>query len=126
MLTWDDLAFTVLAEIASFYPSRGSSGRPEVLINAGCIALGREPCKAYDGWGIVSPWNRADVSMPVKGPEEYKGWVVNRVSQEHGVLGWMGEWDDSKSTGGNEGDDPEQGMKIGERIRIWPNHAKST
>jgi D-serine deaminase-like pyridoxal phosphate-dependent protein len=126
MLGWNNLAFTVLAEISSFYPGRGPGGSPEVLVGAGCIALGREPCKAYEGWGIVSPWNRPGEEMPMVGPKGYKGWIVQRVSQEHGVLGWMGEWEDEAS-GEGEGDDvsdgAKEGMKIGERIRIWPNHA---
>ena len=61
MLTWSDLAFTVVAEVASIYPGRGKNGTPEVLINAGIIALAREPCKAYGGFGIVSEWGREGV-----------------------------------------------------------------
>ena len=125
MLTWDDLAFTILADVASFYSGRGPNGSPEVLIGAGSIALGREPCKAYEGWGIVSPWNRPGETLPETSPENYSGWVVQRVSQEHGVLGWMGKWDGAEGEGGVDGlsDGSKEGMKIGERIRIWPNHA---
>lgn len=128
MLSWSDLALTILAEIASFYPARGPNGSPEALIGAGSIALGREPCKAYSGWGIVSPWNRPGISQPETGPESYTGWAVRRVSQEHGVLGWIGEWSSLKSESGSGGldelsDGTKEGMKIGERIRLWPNHA---
>ncbi|KAG0652181.1 D-serine deHydratase [Hyphodiscus hymeniophilus] len=124
MLTWSDLAFTVLAEVSSFYPNRGPGGSPEVLVGAGCIALGREPCKAYSGWGIVSPWGLPGAQTPTVGPEEYQGWIVTKASQEHGTLGWMGKWEGS---GGGKtdalSDGSKEGIKIGARIRIWPNHA---
>lgn len=55
MLTWSDLGLTVVAEVASIYPGRGNGGSREALIAAGSLALGREPCKAYPGRGIVSP-----------------------------------------------------------------------
>lgn len=40
------IALTILAEICSLCPERE---RPEALIAAGTVALGREPCKDYDG-----------------------------------------------------------------------------
>jgi D-serine deaminase-like pyridoxal phosphate-dependent protein len=123
MLTWDDLAFTILAEMSSFYHGRGPMGSPEILVGAGSIALGREPCKAYDGWGIVSPWNRPGVDLPSVGPEKYTGWIVKRLSQEHGVLGWMGDWDGASKVGGEVDDGSSEGMEIGRKVRIWPNHA---
>jgi hypothetical protein len=70
---WSSVAITVLAEIASLYPPRGKSSSPEALLTAGSLALGREPCKAYPGWGIVSPWNRASFVLPNTGPEGYSG-----------------------------------------------------
>lgn len=111
MLTWSDLAFTIIAEIASLYPGRGASGSPEALVGSGSLALGREPCKAYSGWGIVSPWNRPGVRMPIEGPEKHAGWHVGRISQEHGILVWSGE-----------GIEPEA-LEVGQKVRIWPNHA---
>ncbi|KFY83334.1 hypothetical protein V500_10094, partial [Pseudogymnoascus sp. VKM F-4518 (FW-2643)] len=62
-LSTADIALTILAEVASIYPTRGTG---EALITAGSIALGREKCKSYDGWGIVSPW----------GCVGGEGWVV--------------------------------------------------
>ncbi|KFZ06102.1 hypothetical protein V502_09928, partial [Pseudogymnoascus sp. VKM F-4520 (FW-2644)] len=62
-LSTADIALTILAEVASVYPARGTG---EALITAGSIALGREKCKSYDGWGIVSPW----------GCVGGEGWVV--------------------------------------------------
>ncbi|KAK6583474.1 hypothetical protein PZA11_004550 [Diplocarpon coronariae] len=87
-LTWANLALTILAEVASVYPTRGAAASPEILIASGVLALGREPCKAYPGWGILSPWNRSGVRQPVEGPESHVGWQVGRLSQEHGVLVW--------------------------------------
>lgn len=110
MLTWDDIAITIVAEVASLYPGRGKNGTPEALLGAGTLALGREPCKAYEGWGILTPWNRPGVKMPSAGPENHVGWRVGRISQEHGILVWSGE----------EAPDI---LKVGQKVRLWPNHA---
>jgi D-serine ammonia-lyase len=110
MLSWSDLALTIVAEVASIYPGRGKGGFPEALIAAGSLALGREPCKAYSGWGIVSPWNIPDAQHPTAGPEHHEGWQVGRISQEHGILTWSGDVEPSPLT-------------VGQKIRIFPNHA---
>jgi D-serine deaminase-like pyridoxal phosphate-dependent protein len=109
MRTWADLGFTIVAEVVSLYYSRGKDGTNEALINAGSLSMGREPCKAYPGWGIVSPWNISGASEPQSGPEGYKGWQVGRISQEHGILTWAGE------------PGKEDKLEIGQKIRIWPN-----
>lgn len=111
MLSWSDLALTVVAEVASLYPGRGTAGRPEALVGAGSLALGREPCKAYGSWGIVSPWNLEAAVLPDVGPEHHEGWQVGRISQEHGILTWSGDEDRAPP------------LEIGQKIRIWPNHA---
>ncbi|KAG9235418.1 putative serine dehydratase domain-containing protein [Amylocarpus encephaloides] len=111
MLTYDDLALTIVAEIASVYPGRGENGTPEALLGAGCIALGREPCKAYAGWGVMTPWNRTGVEMPKVSLDEHRGWKVGRISQEHGILTWDGE---------KGGEEP---LEVGMKVRVWPNHA---
>lgn len=110
MLSWSDLALTIVAEVTSIYPSRGKGGRSEALIAAGSLALGREPCKAYSGWGIVSPWNIPNAQNPTAGPEDHQGWQVGRISQEHGILTWTGDTEPTPLT-------------IGQKIRIFPNHA---
>jgi D-serine ammonia-lyase len=109
-LSWSDLALTIMVEVASIYPGRGKGGRSEALIAAGSLALGREPCKAYSGWGIVSPWDIPHAQYPKAGPEDYEGWVVGRISQEHGILTWSGDREPSP-------------LVIGQKIRIFPNHA---
>ncbi|KAI1082043.1 putative serine dehydratase domain-containing protein [Whalleya microplaca] len=121
------IGISVLAEVASLYPSRNAA--PEALVNAGCLALGREPCidageepgRDYAAWGIVSPWNTGSGSgeeggkeMPVPGPgfpAVHGGWQVGRISQEHGVLQWVGKKED------------EVPLHVGQRVRIWPNHS---
>ena len=120
LLSSDSLAFTVLGEVSSIYPGRGPRGTTEALINAGCLALGREPCANmgakgdkphYSGWGIVMPWNGVENPAPTEAfPQEYEGWQVGKISQEHGILRWTGEG-------------PELPLQYGQRVRIWPNHA---
>jgi D-serine ammonia-lyase len=110
MLSWSDLALTIVVEVTSIYPGRGKGGRSEALIAAGSLALGREPCKAYSGWGIVSPWNIPNTQNPIAGPEDHEGWQVGRISQEHGILTWSGNVEPSP-------------LAIGQKIRIFPNHA---
>ncbi|KAG4034902.1 hypothetical protein MFRU_002g02510 [Monilinia fructicola] len=109
ILSWSSVAITILAEVACLYPSRGESGSPEALITAGSLAIGREPCKAYPGWGILSPWNRTSFALPNTGPEGYSGWQISRISQEHGIL---------VNPGKNDSE-----LSIGQKVRIWPNHA---
>ncbi|TKA70650.1 hypothetical protein B0A49_01965 [Cryomyces minteri] len=113
-LSRENLALRVLVEVASLYPERG---KPEALIAAGGLALGREPCKSYPGWAVVSGWT-ADVTSktgPVYDIEDDKadktGWIVGRISQEHGILTWEGPRENMRQ------------LKIGEKLLLWPNHA---
>ena len=108
-LSTADIALTIMAEVASVYEDRDS---PEALIAAGSLALGREPCKSYSGWGIVSDWGMVASAFPPKGGRR-SGWQVGRISQEHGIL-----TRDSQSQGHELAE-----LKIGQRVRVWPNHA---
>lgn len=112
-----DLALQLMAEVIGVYDDRE---KPEALIGAGSIALGRDPCKSYAGWGVVSGWSslqqdgliaRSDSHYfpPLK--DHAAGWKVDRISQEHGVLGWNGNLDTFHP------------LSIGERVLLWPNHA---
>ena len=108
MLSYSDIAFRILVEVNSLYLDRGE--KPEALISAGSIVLGREPCKSYDGWGVVSPWPSAKGSH--YDPEGSKtGWIVGRISQEHGILTWEGPQDQFRD------------LKLGQKLLVWPNHA---
>ena len=111
LLSFSDLGLRTLVEVASIYPTRGE--KPEALIAAGSIVLGREPCKSYPGWGVVTPWPKAQNSgAPHYDPEGSKtGWIVGRVSQEHGILTWEGPTENRLD------------LEIGEKLMIWTNHA---
>lgn len=115
------IAVSVLADVASLYAGRGPGGAAEALVNAGCLALGREPCEDrgappgahYGAWGIVAPWGEA-AGTPAPGPDfpaVHAGWQVAKISQEHGVLRWVGRAED------------EVRLRVGQRVRIWPNHS---
>lgn len=69
----DNVSFTVLAEVVSLYPGRGEKEPGEVLVNAGVLALSRET-------GPIAGFGK------VTGTEQYGKWVVDRLSQEHGIL----------------------------------------
>ena len=97
----DSIAITVMAEVLSLYDDRD---KPEGLIGAGVIALGREPCKSYAGWGVVTPWKRQMA-------DDDSRLIVSYVAQEHGKIKLEGE-SSSKLA-----------VHVGQRIRIWPNHA---
>ncbi|KAL8967204.1 MAG: hypothetical protein Q9183_003026 [Haloplaca sp. 2 TL-2023] len=103
-LSTKDIAFTILTEVGSVYAERQSS---EALIAAGTFALGREPCKSYSGWGIVSTWGTSSACA-----NEHSGWQVGRISQEHGIL---------NHEIGFQGDIVE--LTVGQRLKIFPNHA---
>ena len=44
MLSYADLGLRIIVEVASLYNDR--TEKPEALVAAGTIALGREPCKS--------------------------------------------------------------------------------
>lgn len=105
------IALTILAEVISTYPDRTST--PEALISAGCLALAREPCKSYPGWGIVTSWNMdPQLYSAEDSVNAQKRIIVSRISQEHGILG--------REARENQDALP---VEYGQRVRLWPNHA---
>lgn len=121
VMTADDIAISVVAEVASVYPGRGRSSTTEALINAGTLALGREPVadkgatpgRDYAGWGFLMPWGSLSAN-PLPGPNfprVHDGWQVGRISQEHGILTWQGKPEE------------EVPLEYGQRVRVWPNHS---
>ncbi|KAI0020762.1 putative serine dehydratase domain-containing protein [Xylariomycetidae sp. FL0641] len=127
-LNWAAVGISVLADVASVYPGRGPGGATEALVNAGCLALGREPCEDrgpapgvhYGAWGLVMPWGGTlssdAAAYPVPGPDfpaVHAGWQVAKLSQEHGVLRWV------PGAAGHQ----EVPLHVGQRVRIWPNHS---
>ena len=108
-LNKDAIAIRMLVEVTSVYIERE---KPEALVSAGSLAMGREPCKSYPGWGIVTgSLGNSKTSSVYDERGEKAGWIVGRISQEHGILTWEG--DKSKC---NE-------LAIGDKIEVWPNHA---
>ena len=102
-LSTADIALTILSEVASLYPNRKN---PEALLAAGSLALGREPCKSYSGWGKVTSWNTTAADT-----DNGSGWMLGRISQEHGIL--------------TQDEDTESQVElcVGQKVRVWPNHA---
>jgi D-serine ammonia-lyase len=108
LLSRKDLALTILTEVCSVYSHRT---HPESLINAGSLALGREPAPSYRGWGVVTNWNMSTTDSS-DGPLEPSGLIVERISQEHGILAR-----ENRESGGT------LPLKTGQRLRVFPNHA---
>ncbi|KUI58692.1 hypothetical protein VP1G_05988 [Cytospora mali] len=120
LLNSSDIGVAVVAEVASLYENRGENGITEALVNAGSLALGREPCMEekpghYSGWGLVAPWGDAGLERSDPAPREFPavhgGWQVGRISQEHGILVWKGPKEEFVP------------LKFGQRVLIWPNHS---
>ncbi|KAK2759446.1 hypothetical protein FQN54_002924 [Arachnomyces sp. PD_36] len=116
--SWSNIAVTIMAEVSSIYPGRGEGGSTEALIAGGSLALGREPCKAYSGWGILTPWNLKGASPQLSdwenSIEKHRGWQVGRISQEHGIL---------TLKGGGESESNDAPLEVGQKVRVFPNHA---
>jgi D-serine deaminase-like pyridoxal phosphate-dependent protein len=112
LLSAENIGLRILVEVASTYDERE---KPEALIAAGSIVLGREPCKSYPGWGVVTSWTsgaaQADASSVYDPEGSMTGWIVGRISQEHGNLTWEGSTDGMRK------------LAIGDKVMIWPNHA---
>ncbi|KAI9653675.1 MAG: hypothetical protein M1831_005703 [Alyxoria varia] len=113
-----NLAFTILAEVLSVYP-QDRTGKQEALISAGSLALGREPCKSYDGWGVLARVVDADSEKipPARRSLTENNWVVGRISQEHGILTWVG--DENSTVDGEK----QMQLHVGDRVLVYPNHA---
>lgn len=77
-ISYKDVSCRVMAEVTSTYENRGKKTPGEQLINAGVIALAREP-------GPIPGYGR------VLYPEKYKNWIVERLSQEHGICVPLGD-----------------------------------
>ncbi|KAF3919469.1 hypothetical protein ABW21_db0207564 [Orbilia brochopaga] len=91
------LACTVAVEVISIYPDRN-----EALINAGVLAIGREPGQ-FPGFARV------------RGKEQ---WIVGRISQEHGVLTLD---KNAASSGGKT--EIGQAFKVGDKLVLDIQHA---
>ncbi|KAH7024779.1 putative serine dehydratase domain-containing protein [Microdochium trichocladiopsis] len=114
VLSWENLAMTAIVEVVSIYEGRAKDSGTEVLVRAGILALGRESCKAYGGLAMVAPWGIEGATMPRGSVEDNAdGWAVDRISQEHGILTWLGAEKGRKATR----------LHVGQKLQLWPNHA---
>ncbi|KAJ5664383.1 hypothetical protein N7507_005114 [Penicillium longicatenatum] len=98
-----EIALSIIAEVCSVY-NDGEREKPEALLAAGTLALAREPCASYPGWGILSFWGLGEES---DGPRL----IIDRISQEHGIVGW------------ESGDQKRLPLKVGQVVKVFPNHA---
>ncbi|GAM40930.1 hypothetical protein TCE0_041f13661 [Talaromyces pinophilus] len=99
-----EVAISILAEVCSIY-NDGKRQPPEALLAAGTLALGREPCASYPGWGVISSWRRQTLS------DTESRLIVARISQEHAIV--------SYESGGDE----RIPLSVGQMVKIFPNHA---
>lgn len=107
----DEIAISVVTEVCSVY-NNGERQQPEALAAVGVLGLGREPCAAYKGWGIVDRESFAATSQPDR------RLIVSRVSQEHSIITW------DEVTAGDTGKHIlPMPLQVGQSIRILPNHA---
>lgn len=116
------IAITILAEVRSLYP-RPQRPQPQALVNLGTLSLGREPCKSYRGWGVVTGWNVFDRLTSTYDPLDPRTrMVVSTVSQEHALVSY--ETDPppppSEAASPNSISLP---LRYGQRVRVYPNHA---
>lgn len=108
-LSKSNIGIRMLLEVTSVYNERT---KPEALVSAGSLAMGREPCKSYTGWGIVTPDLGNSSAKHIYDEQAGRtGWIVGRISQEHGILTWEGD-----RGACNE-------LVIGDKVMVWPNHA---
>ncbi|UNI24304.1 D-serine ammonia-lyase [Purpureocillium takamizusanense] len=107
----DEIAISVMAEVCSIY-NNGERRQPEALVAVGVLGLGREPCAAYEGWGVI----HRDAYSP--GAKPNRRLIVSRVSQEHCIVSW------ERGAGAEiQGSLPPIPLEVGQTVRIYPNHA---
>ncbi|KAJ5097405.1 hypothetical protein N7456_008126 [Penicillium angulare] len=99
----DEIALSVIAEVCSVY-NDGEREKAEALLAAGTLALAREPCASYPGWGVISSWGLGE-------EVERERLIIDRISQEHGIVAW--------GSGGDKGIP----LKVGQFAKVFPNHA---
>jgi len=95
-----ELSGFVLGTVLSSYPSRG-----ELLSNTGVMCLTRE-ASSIKGFGIC-----ADLEHLLKSEGFSREWYVARVSQEHGILRPIRNWNETTP------------LKLGSKIAVLPQHA---
>lgn len=110
----EEIAMSVVAEVCSVY-NDGERQQPEALLGVGVLGLGREPCGAYEGWGIL---DREVYSTGDALPE--RRLVVSRISQEQCIVAWSQVQGQAQV---QEEQLPPIPLEVGQIVRIYPNHA---
>jgi D-serine ammonia-lyase len=108
----EEITISVMAEVCSVY-NDGERQQPEALLAVGVTGLGREPCAAYEGWGII---DREAYSTDNAKPE--RRLIVSRIGQEQCIVSWgqIKGYDEQKQL-------PPIPLEVGQSVRIYPNHA---
>lgn len=110
----EEIGLCIVAEVCSVY-NDGERNKPEALVAAGTLALGREPCQGYEGWGVLSSWRQREShstgASVIAGQGAGKRLIIERISQEHGIIAW--------EDGGKE----RIPLEIGQVVKIFPNHS---
>jgi D-serine deaminase-like pyridoxal phosphate-dependent protein len=106
----EEIAISVIAEVCSIY-NDNERVQPEALVAVGTLGLGREPCAAYSGWGVVSQ------SSSKAGTNNTRRLIVDRISQEHSIIAWEHDGDEDTSLL------PPVPLEVGQNVVIFPNHA---
>lgn len=103
LISHSDISISVLSRVVSTYPLR-----KEAMCDAGALAVSKDT-GPLAGYGHVV-W-----------PKSLDHWDLGRISQEHGTLvRRSGTEAEGRSTDGEAGGEE---MKIGDLIRIVPQHA---
>ncbi|KAF5634233.1 D-serine dehydratase [Fusarium sp. NRRL 52700] len=106
----DEIAISIVAEVCSVYNDDERS-QPEALIAVGCLGLGREPCAAYPGWGVISQYCYKSSSR------DGRRLIIDRISQEHSITAW------EHADGEDVSSLPPVPLEVGQDVVIFPNHA---
>lgn len=106
-----EVAISIVAEVCSVY-NRGERRYPEALLAVGTLGLGREPCHAYSGWGVVEL-----LTGEVESHE--RRLIIERISQEHSIISWEMQADEKDT----EVALPPIPVEPGQIVRVYPNHA---
>ncbi|KAM0490865.1 hypothetical protein ACHAP8_011174 [Fusarium lateritium] len=106
----EEIAISVIAEVCSVY-NDNERAQPEALLAVGTLGLGREPCAAYSGWGVVSQKSYH------AGTNETRRLIIDRISQEHSIVAWEHADDEDISK------IPPVPLEVGQDVIVFPNHA---
>ncbi|KAG8676486.1 hypothetical protein FPOAC2_02581 [Fusarium poae] len=106
----DEIAISVIAEVCSVY-NDNERAQAEGLVAVGTLGLGREPCEAYSGWGVVSQKSyKAETNNT-------RRLIIDRISQEHSIVAWEHTEDEDTTK------IPPVPLEVGQDVIIFPNHA---